>query len=105
VDCSRVELLTEQGFYSLLAIYTDTAHIETHSGEDSNLASTDVNLRLYRLAYRVCFYMVQPTGIEPVSRALQAPAMTTSARVALNWSPWLDSNQQPPDSRSGRLPD
>lgn len=26
--------------------------------------------------------LVQPTGIEPVSKALQASAMTTSARVA-----------------------
>ena len=105
MDCSRVELLTEQGYYSLLAIYTVTAHIKTHSGEVSNLTSTDVDLRLCRLAYRMCFYMVQPTGIEPVSRALQAPAMTTSARVAFDWSPWYDSNVQPPDSRSGRLPD
>lgn len=27
--------------------------------------------------------LVQPVGIEPTSRALQAPAMTTSAKVAL----------------------
>jgi hypothetical protein len=39
-------------------------HIETHSGEDSNLASTDVNLRLYRLAYGICFYMVGAQRIE-----------------------------------------
>lgn len=28
---------------------------------------------------------MQPTGIEPVSRALQTPAMTTSAKVALKF--------------------
>lgn len=28
---------------------------------------------------------MQPTGIEPVSTALQTAAMTTSARVALIW--------------------
>ena len=28
-------------------------------------------------------YLVQPTGIEPVSMALQTTAMTTSAKVAL----------------------
>ena len=34
--------------------------------------------------------MVQPTGIEPVSMALQATAMTTSARVA--WAEVRESN-------------
>ena len=29
------------------------------------------------------YFLVQPVGIEPTSEALQAPAMTTSAKVAL----------------------
>jgi hypothetical protein len=33
-------------------------HTETHSGEDSNLTSTDIDLRLCRLAYRMCLHMV-----------------------------------------------
>ena len=30
----------------------------------------------------MCFYMVQPRGIEPLSTVLQTAAMTTSAKVA-----------------------
>ena len=40
-----------------------------------------------------CF-MVQPTGIEPVSMALQTTAMTTSAKVAIIWYPGRESNSQ-----------
>jgi hypothetical protein len=29
--------------------------------------------------------LVQPVGIEPTSTVLQTAAMTTSAKVALNW--------------------
>lgn len=50
----------------------------------------------------VCFSMVQPTGIEPVSTVLQTAAMTTSARVA--WGEGRDSNSQPTESQSAALP-
>ena len=60
VDCSRVELLSCLSYKHLLAIYTVTAHIETH------LYSATPRTQCTRLLMKlVCFYMAEEGGIEP----------------------------------------
>jgi hypothetical protein len=50
-------------------------------------------------------YLVLPRGIEPRSRALQAHAMTTSAKAALlKWYLWVGTIHRPSPYQDDALP-
>ena len=102
---ARIELATRTWkdrvipFYErrVLLIIQQTSRFVYLFGRGDEIRTHDTDFKdqcLRPLGDTPTCFMVQPTGIEPVSMALQTTAMTTSAKVAIIWYPGRESNSQ-----------